>query len=176
VVLAANPCPCGDFDPAPGADRCICTNVRRNAYRSRFTGPIADRIDILRHVRPVSGDEARDPVASVPERSAAVRARVALARERQQERYAGRSWRLNGHAPGHLLREEWPLTAAAQRRLDTTMYGGTLTRRGGTRVHRMAWTVTDLWGTERPGPDELDVAMRLRTGEPLLASMLGQAV
>jgi magnesium chelatase family protein len=176
VVLAANPCPCGDFDPSPGADRCICTNVRRNAYRARFTGPIADRIDILRHVRPVDGDELRDPLGSPPERSAAVRARVTLARDRQRARYAGRSWRLNAHAPGPTLREEWPLTAAAQRRLDTAMYGGTLTRRGGTRVHRMAWTVTDLWGTEQPGLDELDAALRLRTGEPLLASMLGQAV
>ncbi|MFI2708353.1 YifB family Mg chelatase-like AAA ATPase, partial [Nocardioides sp. CER28] len=58
VVLAANPCPCGDFDVDAGRDRCICTPARRNAYRAKFTGPIADRIDILRHVRPVTGDDA----------------------------------------------------------------------------------------------------------------------
>jgi magnesium chelatase family protein len=176
VVLAANPCPCGDFDPAVGADKCLCTVPRRNAYRARFTGPIADRIDIVRNVRPVTSEQGHDPVAAVPERSATVRARVTLARERQRERYAGRSWRLNGQAPGPTLRDEWPLTPPAQDRLDKAMYAGDLTRRGGTRVHRMAWTITDLWGTEQPGVDELDVAMRLRTGEPLLTAMLGQAV
>jgi magnesium chelatase family protein len=176
VVLAANPCPCGDYDVAHGADRCVCTRVRRDAYRAKFTGPIADRIDILRHVRPVGAEQGRDPLASPPESSATVRARVTVARERQRERYAARSWRLNGQAPGPTLREEFPLTPAAQQRLDNEMVTGRLTRRGGTRVHRMAWTVTDLWGTEQPGVDELDVALRLRTGEPLLEAMLREAV
>jgi magnesium chelatase family protein len=175
VVLAANPCPCGDFDPSAGADKCLCTPPRLRAYRSRFTGPIADRIDILRHVRPVTAAQAPDPL-SRPESSAVVRARVEVARERQRERYAARSWRLNGQAPGPALREEWPLTADAQAALDKATYGGRLTRRGATRVHRMAWTVTDLWGTERPGLDELDVALRLRSGDPLLEAMLRQAV
>jgi hypothetical protein len=39
-------------------------------------------------------------------------------------------------------------------------------------VHRQAWTVTDLRGLDRPGPDELDVALRLRTGRPLALASL----
>ncbi|MCW2819284.1 MAG: Magnesium chelatase, partial [Marmoricola sp.] len=39
---------------------------------------------------------------------------------------------------------------------------------GAVRVHRVAWTVADLAGTAEPGLAELDVALRLRTGEPLL--------
>jgi magnesium chelatase family protein len=175
VVLAANPCPCGDFDPNPGLDRCTCSSSRRASYRGRFTGPVADRIDITRNLRPVSELEATDPLAPLPETSAAVRTRVTLARERQQQRYAGRSWRLNGQAPGPTLREEWPLTDAARSALDQALRKGRLTRRGATRVHRMAWTITDLWGTEKPGPDELDVALRLRLGDPLLDVLLEQA-
>jgi magnesium chelatase family protein len=34
-------------------------------------------------------------------------------------------------------------------------------------VHRLAWTVADLAGVAEPGEEELDVALRLRTGEPL---------
>jgi magnesium chelatase family protein len=39
-------------------------------------------------------------------------------------------------------------------------------------VHRVAWSVADLAGVERPGVDELDVALRLRTATPLLLSSL----
>lgn len=175
VVLAANPCPCGDYDADPGRDRCRCSQVRRQRYRDRFTGPIADRIDIVRHVRPVGEGVRHDPLGAPPEPSARVRARVALARERQHERFADRSWRLNGQAPGPLLRERWPLSAEAQARLDTNLYDATLTHRGAVRVHRLAWTIADLWGVESPGVTELDTALRLRLGQPLLAAMLGQA-
>jgi magnesium chelatase family protein len=37
-------------------------------------------------------------------------------------------------------------------------------------VHRLAWTVADLRGVDRPGLDELEVALRLRRGDPLLAA------
>jgi hypothetical protein len=42
-------------------------------------------------------------------------------------------------------------------------------------VHRLAWTVADLKHLDRPGTEELDVAIRLRTGEPLLLAMTGSA-
>ena len=84
------------------------------------------------------------------------------------------AWRVNGQAPGPMLREEWPLTEEAAAMLDQAIYDGTLTRRGATRVHRLAWTVADLAGVERPDVRELDTALRLRTGEPLaLAAMPG---
>ena len=34
------------------------------------------------------------------------------------------------------------------------------------RVHRVAWSVADLAGVDRPGVDELDVALRLRSADP----------
>jgi magnesium chelatase family protein len=42
-------------------------------------------------------------------------------------------------------------------------------------VHRLAWTVADLRGVGRPGVDELDVALRLRRGDPLLVASLRMA-
>ena len=62
----------------------------------------------------------------------------------------------------------WPLNDAATRRLEDIVHDGGLTRRGATRVHRVAWTVADLRRVDRPGQEELDVAVRLRTGQPLL--------
>jgi hypothetical protein len=39
----------------------------------------------------------------------------------------------------------------------------------------MAWTVADLWGRDLPDEETADIALRLRTGEPLPASCV-QAV
>jgi magnesium chelatase family protein len=57
-------------------------------------------------------------------------------------------------------------------RLEGEVHAGRLTRRGAVRVHRVAWSVGDLSGVERPGVDELDVALRLRSATPLLLSTL----
>jgi magnesium chelatase family protein len=169
VVIACNPCPCGDYHPSHRDNRCTCTELRRREYRKKLSGPIIDRVDITRHVEPVPPHEARDPLAR-PEDSATIRARVTAARERQAERYAGTAWRLNADVPGPSLVRQWPLTADATRTLENRVYGGGLTRRGATRVHRLAWTVADLGGGDRPGTDELDVALRLRLGDPLMLS------
>ena len=169
VVLACNPCPCGEYSTMNRDHTCVCSEVKRRAYRRKISGPIADRIDITRVIEPVGRHERYDPLA-VPESSAQVLARVQVARDRQRVRYADSRWRLNAHASGPALRTLWPLSPEATRLLDAQVYGGALTRRGATRVHRVAWTVTDLRGLDRPGRDELEVALRLRAGAPMLSS------
>lgn len=171
VVVAANPCPCGDYHPSPLESRCTCTEVARRHYRRKLEGPVMDRIDITRHVQPVSPHEAKDPFAT-PEPTRVVAARVAEARARQRRRYEGSPWRLNSELPGAVLRERWSLAAESQDLLDEQVFSGRLTRRGATRVHRLAWTVADLRGLPAPGPGELDTALRLRTGEPLMLDQL----
>ena len=135
---------------------------------------MADRVDITRFVEPVTAQAAGALVLPFdrPEPTAAVRARVTRARERQRTRYAAEAWRLNAHAPGPVLRERWPLADGAADRLEDEVHAGRLTRRGAVRVHRVAWTVADLAGLEAPGAAELEVALRLRSGEPLLLDSL----
>jgi len=170
-VFAANPCPCGDYQAEASGNRCTCRETQRQDYRRRVRGPITDRIDITRHLEPLKPHDERDRWAR-PESSAEVRERVALARARQADRYGGRSWRLNGQAPGPALAQEWPLSPEAQAAVDQRMYDGTLSRRGATRVHRIAWTVADLRGAPEPSVADTRTALRLRTGEPLLAAAL----
>ena len=174
VVLAANPCPCGEFTPDPRTSTCRCPEVRRRDYRAKVNGPITDRIDITRHLAPVERAESPEVARMFDARedSATVRARVASARARQQERYAGEGWRLNAHVPGPVLRDRWPLDESGQRLLDRHLWEGRLTRRGVVRVHRLAWTVADLAVAERPSSTHVDTALRLRAGEPLLMSVL----
>ena len=177
VVLASNPCPCGDYHPDARLSRCSCTEVRRRQYRSRVSGPVEDRIDIRRHVQPVRPHEIGDPL-SRPEPTAVVRQRVERARAVQEERYAGTPWRLNADVPGPQLSARWPLTPEAAAHVDALVYDGSLTRRGAVRVHRVAWTVADLRGLPPgcpPGLDEVDLAIRLRLGHDLPSSALAGA-
>lgn len=173
-VFASNPCPCGEFHPRNRDHHCTCREVKRREYRSKISGPIADRIDITRFVEPLTAEQrgAASLPFERPEPSAAIRARVTAARLRQRERYDGLPWRLNAHAPGPALRDRWPLTDEAAVRLDAEVYAGRLTRRGAVRVHRVAWSVADLAGVDRPGLDELEVSLRLRASTPLLLSSL----
>ncbi|MBM0124878.1 YifB family Mg chelatase-like AAA ATPase [Pimelobacter simplex] len=170
LVIASNPCPCGNWTAASRSNRCTCAETVRRAYRARLSGPIVDRIDIVRHVQPVS-PSSHDPFRTV-ESSAEVRLRVAAARQRQRQRYDGRAWRLNGHVPSPRLKDTWPLPSAAQQVLDTEMLTGRLSARGAVRVHRVAWTIADLRSVRTghdvtPGVDEVRTALRLRCGQPL---------
>lgn len=174
VVMACNPCPCGDYHADAGQNRCICSEVRRRDYRRKITGPITDRIDIMRHVSPVQPYEIHD-VTATPEDSTTLRERVSRARQRQQLRYAGTTWRLNAHAPGPALQEHWPLPADAQRLVEDQLYSAQLTRRGATRVHRLSWTVADLAGREHPTLADTACALSLRMGEPLPSAALRRA-
>ncbi len=166
IVLAANPCQCGNFyGHAAGTHGCECTEVQRAHYRRKLSGPILDRVDIWMQVRPQGPGRGRS-FASPPESSADVRARVEEARGRQARRYRDCPWLLNSAAPGSALGERWPLCPDAQDLLDDELAAGRLTRRGLTRVHRLAWTVADCLGVDRPGPEEADVALILRSADP----------
>jgi len=164
VVLACNPCPCGDYHPTDRQMRCVCSAVQRRDYWRRIRGPVSDRIDVTRHLQP-AGPHHDTPVVEPRESTAVVRARVGEARERQALRWSGRSWRLNGQAPGPVLQAEFPLADDGARWLDTQVYQGKLSRRGATRVHRLAWTLADLWGDSRPELEHVSVAFALRTGD-----------
>ncbi len=50
LVMAANPCPCGN-GWGKGLD-CSCTPMMRRAYFGRLSGPLLDRVDLQVHVQP----------------------------------------------------------------------------------------------------------------------------
>ncbi|MEZ0578875.1 YifB family Mg chelatase-like AAA ATPase [Nocardioides sp. MH1] len=177
LVLAANPCPCGNWAANVGDDRCRCLTPVRRAYQQRISGPITDRIDITRRVV-AAGRAQRDPFGT--ETSAEVQTRVAAARRRQAERYAGRSWRLNAQLPGARLKDTWPIAVEGQQAIERQCLSGRLSARGAVRVARLAWTVADLAAVRsgrdvQPGGAEVEVALRLRSSAPLdLAAARGQ--
>ncbi len=80
-VAAMNPCPCGFY---PG-NKCRCSDYEIVKYRNKISGPILDRIDIQKNVKPV---DLFEPELSAPAPSSAVlRERVESARHIQQKRF-----------------------------------------------------------------------------------------
>jgi magnesium chelatase family protein len=161
LVLAANPCPCGQYGARDS--ECTCPPHSRRRYVGRLSGPLLDRIDIQFRVQRITAAQLRMSDESPRLTSADARARVAAARSRAAQRLAGTPWTLNSQAPGSWLRGPGPrLAASVTASLDRALERGGITMRGYDRVLRVAWTIADLEGIERPGVDHVGRALYLR--------------
>lgn len=167
---AANPCPCGRAGSPLAV--CTCTPHRRIAYLARISGPLLDRIDLRVDVTPVGPGELLDAASGGKggESTAVVAQRVARARERAARRLAETPWQCNAQVPGQVLRNRWPLAIDALETAERALRAGTLSARGLDRVVRVAWTVADLAGADRPDRSAVDTALGFRLGSFTLAS------
>ncbi|CAL9541598.1 Competence protein ComM [Streptomyces sp. enrichment culture] len=163
MVLAANPCPCGRFSRTDTLCECPPSAIRR--YQARLSGPLLDRVDLRVEVDRVTRTELAARGTS-GESTATVAARVRAARERAGARLAGTPWRSNSEVPGRELRHRWPAAPGAMDEAERSLERGVLTARGLDRVLRVAWTVADLAGHDRPGAMDVALALQLRTGVP----------
>lgn len=161
LVLATNPCPCGNYGVRGATCECPPMAIRR--YLGRLSGPLRDRIDIELQVRPVSRAGGHDPAGRMS--SAAARAQVQTARARAEQRLRGTPWRRNAEVSGAWLRDGPHAPPAAVRRpLDAALERGALTLRGYDRVMRVAWTLADLASHDRVEADDIGRALFLKRG------------
>jgi magnesium chelatase family protein len=163
LILAANPCPCGQA-ATPGA-HCSCPPLAVRRYGERISGPIKDRIDISCIFLPMRKAYLKAALQRT-ESSAVVGERVREARGRQAHRLRGTGWQTNGEVPGPYLRRQLPLPDGLQV-VETAVNRGKLSPRGVDKVLRVAWTLADLAARDRPGRDEVAVALAMRRGEQL---------
>jgi magnesium chelatase family protein len=162
LVLAANPCACGRTGSAPRSGSCNCTSVMLRRYVNRLSRPLLDRIDLQITVdRPSSAQLLDGPEGECTEM---VAQRVLAARDRAALRLIGTPWNVNAQVPTRLLRGSMRIDFAASRVVEQALERGTLSARGLDRVFRVAWTLADLAGRDRPGVQEVGGALALRTG------------
>jgi magnesium chelatase family protein len=155
LVAATNPCPCGH---APSR-RCRCTEGDLARHARRLSGPLLDRIDLLVHVqRPAVERLAGEPTAS----SAAERARVVDARERQAARLEGTGAACNGQMDARLLRRHVRLPPEAEAPLLDAYRRGDLSARGRDRTLRVARTIADLAASHEVLRDHIVAALGYR--------------
>ncbi|HHU40352.1 MAG TPA: YifB family Mg chelatase-like AAA ATPase [Propionibacterium sp.] len=164
LVLAANPCPCGNYGLKGLA--CTCTPQAIRRYGERVSGPILDRIDIQQTLKQMSQSYLRRVGRTASEPSAAVAARVAEARARQAARLSPLGFATNAEVPGPVLRQELPLPLGIGL-VDEAVTRGQLSARGVDKVMRIAWTLADLAGVGVPRRQDVQTALAMRRGDEL---------
>lgn len=142
-VAAMNPCPCG-YHPSR---RCRCTDYEIIKYRSKISGPIMDRIDIQKNVRPVHYFEIDSTVKTCS--STELRERVEAARTIQQSRFADvENVSCNAQMTVELIKEHCCIDAECTKVLkdacDSFGYSARVVR----KLPRLARTGADLRGAD----------------------------
>ena len=159
LLAAANACRCGYLnDPARACNRApLCGED----YMGRISGPLMDRFDLKVDIPPVMMDALERAPAG--EKSAGIAARVARARQVQQDRYkedAGCS--VNADIEGRRLRDVSMPDEAGQTLLSKAAEKFRLTARGYHRVLRVARTIADLDGSDDVRHPHLAEALSFR--------------
>ena len=141
LVAASNPCPCGYYGVG---ERCTCTPGQRQAYLSKLSGPIMDRIDIQLLCTPVETTALLRGQKAEP--SAAIAERVLRAREIQRKRLAGTGLFTNSEMGTRELERFCPLSEDCKELLERIIDRLGLSARAYTRIVKIARTIADLSG------------------------------
>lgn len=163
LVLAANPCPCGN-GVGPASRDCSCTSLAKRRYFGRLSGPLLDRIDVHCEVQAV---QRKDLAGGLAESSLRIARRVAEARSAAQERLAGTGWNTSAEAPGSWVRAQLGAHRGLLTEIDQGLERGRLTMRSADRVLKVAWTIADLEGKLTPTRDSISRAISLRSAGPV---------
>jgi magnesium chelatase family protein len=155
LVAGTAPCPCGAWPD------CECTPLRARRYRSRVA-ELGSHLAICLNADtpgPAAGATAEPADADVTSA-----ARVAAARDRARHRFHGRPWQVNADIPGAELHRYYTPPAEAAAPLRRAVDLGEISTRAAHQVIRIAWTLADLAGNTRPGPQECGQALAFYLG------------
>jgi magnesium chelatase family protein len=157
LVAAMNPTPDGKM---AGESRSSPREIQN--YLGRISGPLLDRIDLHVEVpavkfREIAGDRTG-------ETSAQIRARVIVARNRQQERYASRPRvTCNARMGSRELKSYCELDETTMDLLKFAMTDLNFSARAYDRILKVARTIADLAGADKIASDHISEAIQYRS-------------
>ena len=145
LVAAANPCPCGYY---PNRNLCNCTESMIARYRSKLSGPMKDRIDIIVGAEAISADliisKGNNRVNANSTTSASMREQVLFARKIQENRFANSALTYNSDIPPGLIDIYCPLGKAEQEYMKEIYNSMSLSARSYHKILKVARTIADL--------------------------------
>jgi magnesium chelatase family protein len=155
LVLAFNPCPCGNLG-RPG-NVCICTLIEVHRYWRRVGGALLDRIDLRVPLSPVPAAAMCAP----PDRGEDLAAskRVSLAVARQKERYAGLDFSWNSRIPAACIDRFCELDSMGRRALLAAVEKLGISSRAFHSILRTARTIADLAAEDRIREEHINDAV-----------------
>lgn len=155
LIAAMNPCPCGYAGSIK--NHCQCTHEQIRRYIAKLSGPLLDRLDMQVEVPAVSPDML-SVATGAEETSAAVKERVAHARQRQWQRQN----KTNAELTSGELTSFCQLTKEANDLLNAVMKKYELSARVYHRIVKVAQTIADLAGVDIITPAYISEALGYR--------------
>jgi magnesium chelatase family protein len=161
LVMAANPCPCGNLGRRGRA--CVCSIQELQRYRRKLGGPLLDRVDIRLAVEPAAPEALIGPPG---EPSSAIRERVEAAAAIQAQRRCregSSSSAANSRMGIGAIERHCRLDGIAARSLQAAVQRFGLSSRACHSVLKVARTIADLEGGGPIVESHVVEALQLRT-------------
>ena len=156
LVCAMNPCKCGWYGDPSG--RCRCSEAAVQSYRSRISGPMLDRIDIVVEVPSVHFEDLRTRAEAEP--SSEVKKRVNAARRVQNKRFGDS--RCNARMGPEDMRRYCQLDDDCAELMKSAFDIMGLTARSYDRILKVARTIADLDGSPDIRTEHIAEAIQYR--------------
>ena len=160
LVGAMNPCPCGFLGDKE--KNCTCSDFQIQRYRSKLSGPLLDRIDIVINVPRLTTDELIN-TKSESEPSSKIRERVVRARKIQAKRYAEEGIFTNSELSSKQIKKYCKLDEKTSDFLKIAAQKYQLSGRKFDRILKLARTVADLSGAENIMLEHVTLALQYKT-------------
>lgn len=158
LAASMNPCPCGSAgDPTKS---CLCSPAQIQRYRSKVSWPLLDRIDIVLEVPALSYAELS--FDGQGESSGAIRARVAEARQRQEQRFKEEGFFFNAQMRHRHLKRFCRLGEEGRQLFKDAVCNLGLSARAYHRILKVSRTIADLAGSDEIRPEHLAEAIQYR--------------
>jgi magnesium chelatase family protein len=153
-VGATNPCPCGYF--GDNAHTCKCTMREIQAYRSKLSGPLADRIDICIEISRVNYRDLRGKNSLSSEE---MKEKIAMAREIQKQRFKDYSFKYNGQMEDKYAEEFCNLGKSEKAFIKDVYIKQNISPRRYYRVLKVARTIADVRGIKNVNQQHISAAI-----------------
>lgn len=162
LVGAMNPCPCGFLGDVE--KHCTCTEIQIQRYKSRLSGPLLDRIDLVINIPRLTTDELLN-INEDSEPSSEIRKRVISARKIQIERYKDEGILTNAELNSNLIEKYCKLDEQSQNLMKMAASKYKLSGRKYARILKLARTIADLSNAKDIEMVHLSQALQYRSEE-----------
>lgn len=159
MILAMNPCPCGNLGTQKG---CSCPQYAVQKYQRKVSGPIIDRIDLWLGVYGIDHKKLEDDSISTGENSDTIRKRVEKAREIQRKRFSGTKILTNSEMGVRDIKKYCALDNESKSVLQQAAVKMDLSPRSYHRVIKLARTIADLAGENNIQTSHIFEALQYR--------------